>query len=79
MMDSLQESIAVTQNYVSSVNLSHVLRFLATCSESLISGCPPQERKTLYTRFLAALEASRPEVHELPFARDISIMIIFNP
>jgi len=63
----MQESIAVTQNYVSSVNLPHVLKFLATQSEDLISGCPLADRSTLHRRFMTALEEHRPEVYPLPF------------
>ena len=61
----VQESIALTQNFVSSVNLPHVLKFVATKSEDLISGCPPKDRATLHRRFVAALEEHRPEV-DLP-------------
>ena len=61
----VQESIALTQNFVSSVNLPHVLKFVATKSEDLISGCPPEDRTTLHRRFVAALEEHRPEV-DLP-------------
>lgn len=65
-LPTTQESIAVTQNYVSAVNLPHVLSFLATESEELISGCCAEDRRTLHRRFLKALQASCPEVGETP-------------
>lgn len=52
--------VAVTQNFVSSVNLHAVLAVLATRSADLISGCPVAERAGLYDRFAAALAAARP-------------------
>lgn len=51
----------MTQNFVSSVNLGHVLRFLATRSQDLISGCAKEDRETLHARFVAALEANCPQ------------------
>ena len=60
---NLQECIAVTQNYVSSANLRHVLKVLATESEELISGCPIDQRKTLHLRFLDALKGMHPQVY----------------
>ena len=53
---------AVTQNFVSAVNLPHVLRFLRTGSRQLVSGCAPEERADLYHRFVAALEQKHPQV-----------------
>lgn len=52
--------VAVTQNFVSSVNLRAVLAVLATRNADLISGCPAAERPRLYDRFSAALQAARP-------------------
>eukprot|EP00803_Ostreobium_quekettii_P005108 evm.model.scf_611.4 EVM.evm.TU.scf_611.4 scf_611:63945-73681(+) len=44
MAINLEESIAVTQNYVSAVNLPHVLRFLGSKSSDLVSGCRMEDR-----------------------------------
>ena len=79
----MQEGIAITQNFVSSVNLRGVLKILATKSEDLISGCPVEQRKTLHTRFLAALEMNRPEVIPLftkgkPLLHTIHLMLLEN-
>ena len=56
----------MTQNFVSSINLRHVLRFLATENEELISGCPVADRGSLNSRFLAALQKQCPEVRNQP-------------
>eukprot|EP00210_Caulerpa_lentillifera_P008531 g8137.t2 len=40
MAMNLEESIAITQNFVSSVNLPNVLRFLKSRNTSLVSGLP---------------------------------------
>ena len=58
----MQESVAVTQNYVSPANLPHVLKLLSSGSSELISGCPLKDRKTLHSRFIAALQAEKPQV-----------------
>lgn len=52
--------VAVTHNFVSSVNLQAVLGVLATRSADLISGCPVEERADLYDRFAAKLRVERP-------------------
>lgn len=57
-----QESVAVTQNYVSSAGLPAVLAFLKTGRADLVSGCQEEDRAKLYSRFLAALKEHRPEV-----------------
>ena len=57
----LQECIAVTQNYVSDANLSHVLKVLAGGSADLVSGCATEERSSLHDRFVSALEEQLPE------------------
>ena len=59
----MQESIAVTQNYVSSANLQHVLDFLKGGRTELVSGCPFEQRGRLHDAFLAALRQQRPQVH----------------
>jgi hypothetical protein len=58
---NLEETVAVTQNYVSQANLAHVAAFLARPNAAaLVSGVGGvQERETLHARFLAALEVSR--------------------
>lgn len=44
MAINLEESIAITQNYVSTINLPHVLKFLQPGREDLVSGCALEER-----------------------------------
>jgi Cupin-like domain len=63
---NLEESVAVTQNYVSAANLDHVLTFLKSpYANALVSGVnSEEERVTLHDRFLAALRKERPEVIE---------------
>lgn len=41
---NLEDSIAITQNFVSPVNLSHVLKFLKSKRLDLVSGRPHAER-----------------------------------
>lgn len=60
----VQESIAVTQNYVSEANLPHVLKFLAGGSTELVSGCSMSERANLHDHFVSALEERRPDALE---------------
>lgn len=61
---NLEESIAVTQNYVCAANLDHVLTFLGSPhADVLVSGVhSEEERVTLHDRFLAALWKERSEV-----------------
>ena len=59
---NLEESVAVTQNYVGTANLPHVLAFLRSRSAALVSGCEEGQRGALYDRFVAALKAKRPEL-----------------
>ena len=61
-MFAVQDSIAVTQNFVSSVGLRQCLAFLKTGNPDLVSGCLQHERTDLHQRFLAALQKHRPEV-----------------
>lgn len=57
-----QESIAITQNYVSAANLRQVLNFLSSRNPDLISGLEGvQARQQLHDDFLLALQAQRPE------------------
>ena len=58
----MQESIAVTQNFVSSIGLRQCMAFLKTGNPELVSGCLPGKRTDLHKQFLAALQTSMPEV-----------------
>eukprot|EP00904_Undaria_pinnatifida_P004790 jgi/Undpi1/1440/HiC_scaffold_11.g04831.m1 len=58
---NLEWSVAITQNFVSSVNLPHVISFLLT-QKHLISGLPADERGDLGERFISALAAKHPEL-----------------
>lgn len=60
MAINLDETLALTQNFVSTVNLPHVLRFLKNGTEDHISGLPMDQRAGLYNRFVEALEAKEP-------------------
>ncbi|BDA49233.1 Bifunctional arginine demethylase and lysyl-hydroxylase JM [Coccomyxa sp. Obi] len=59
---NLEETIAVTHNYVSSAGLPVVLAFLKTGRVDLVSGCAEDERANLHDRFVAALRQQRPQV-----------------
>jgi len=61
---NLEDSVAITQNYVSSATLPHVLSFLRSKRSDLVSGCAHQDRCSLYERFLAALREQRPALVE---------------
>ena len=63
---NLEESGAVTQNYVSSANLGAVMAFLAAPhADALVSGvASAEERASLHARFVAALREQRPAVLE---------------
>jgi len=52
----------VTQNFVSDVNLPHVLKFLASGNADLVSGCAVSDRAGLHQRFLSALRRERPDL-----------------
>ena len=41
---NLEETIAITQNFVSHVTLPHVLKFLQTKTDTLVSGIPHNQR-----------------------------------
>jgi len=60
MAINLEETVAITQNYVSCSNLRHVLAFLRSSNASeLVSGVRTEEEKiTLHKRFVEALEVS---------------------
>jgi hypothetical protein len=55
-------SAAITQNFVSDVNLPHVLKVLRTRNPDLISGCSEDMRKELYDRFVDKLRCRRPDL-----------------
>jgi len=57
---NLEETLAVTQNYVSPRNLEKVLNHLAT--PHLISGCPVVTRPNLRALFVDALRGSVPQI-----------------
>ena len=59
---NLEDTVAVTANFVSRANLPRVLRCLKTRNADLISGCAPPARATLFDRFVAALRRQCPEV-----------------
>ncbi|CAM9976017.1 unnamed protein product, partial [Scytosiphon promiscuus] len=58
---NLEWSVAITQNFVSRVNLPHVVKFLLT-QKHLISGLPPDQRGDLGERFVSKLSAKRPDL-----------------
>lgn len=71
----LQETLAITHNYVSTVNLPHVLKFLRSGRQDLVSGCAIHDRALLHDRFFAALQSHNPEALatvQLPAARKSS-------
>lgn len=62
---NLEDSIAITHNYVSATNLPYVLTFLKTRNPALVSGLETDgERVALYDTFTAALKEKRPDVLE---------------
>ena len=60
-MVNAEESLAITQNYVSRSNLPHVLSFLEE-EPHLVSGLPDADRPLLYSRFVKVLRQACPEV-----------------
>ena len=73
----MQESIAVTQNFVSSVGLRQCMAFLKTGNPDLVSGCLQEKRTDLHQRFLTALQEQCPEVRgcsKVPCAKQPQIM-----
>ena len=59
---NLEESVAITQNYVSRNNIRQVLRYIK--NPELVSGCPIEQRVTLYERFYEKLREERPKLVE---------------
>ena len=60
MVLNLEESVAMTQNFVSSVNLRPVLTFLRTQNPELVSGCRFDQRASLHRRFEQAMDTAHP-------------------
>lgn len=58
---NIEDSVAITQNYVSSANLINVLRFLRDKSDQ-VSGC--REEYDVYSVFVDKLQQSQPQVVE---------------
>eukprot|EP01026_Neomeris_dumetosa_P057999 TRINITY_DN5371_c0_g1_i12.p2 TRINITY_DN5371_c0_g1~~TRINITY_DN5371_c0_g1_i12.p2 ORF type:complete len:278 (-),score=45.48 TRINITY_DN5371_c0_g1_i12:210-1043(-) len=52
---NLNDSICITQNYVSCITLPQVLEFFRLGNEDLVSGCKPEVRKNIYELFSRAL------------------------
>lgn len=72
MAINLEPTVAITQNFVSRISLPHVLTFLKSGSQELVSGCAHEERQGLYARFLSALEIHRPSiVKELNYLKEM--------
>lgn len=46
----------MTQNYVGRSNLPHVLDFVGSRNEALVSGCAKGQRAALHDRFVAVLQ-----------------------
>ena len=59
---NLEESVAITQNFASSVNVNHVLRYVENAD--LVSGLEQEKRAGLHSAFKEALRLHRPEVLE---------------
>ena len=64
---NLEETVAITQNFVGQANLKHVLSFLASPhADVLVSGVGSMEkRRTLHSRFVSALEEHKPHILEI--------------
>ena len=68
----MQESIAVTQDFVKSVGGRQCMAFLKTGNPDLVSGCLQEKRTDLHQRFLTALQEKCPEVRRcsnVPYTR----------
>ncbi|GLC43738.1 hypothetical protein PLESTB_000903100 [Pleodorina starrii] len=59
---NLEESCAITQNFVSEVGLPATLGFLKSRRPELVSGCALETRCNLYDRFVTVLREHRPQV-----------------
>ena len=60
---NLEESVALTHNFVSRAGVGHALRWLKEQPHN-VSGVPPRARAALHGRLRAALAARRPELLE---------------
>jgi len=58
---NLEESIAITQNYVSHRNINNVLQFLY-CKRSQVSGVPKDQKESLAELFVSKYDAVYPGV-----------------
>ncbi|CAK4692755.1 hypothetical protein LEN26_016494 [Aphanomyces euteiches] len=59
---NVEESLAITQNYVSTSNLEHVLHFLKDKPDQVSGLDEEAKRPLLYANFRAALEENHPEL-----------------
>jgi len=59
---NLDETIAVTQNYVSEANVVDVLNFLKTRRDQVSGFCDDKKARSLYETFSKRLRKARPEI-----------------
>ncbi|KXZ56047.1 hypothetical protein GPECTOR_2g1599 [Gonium pectorale] len=59
---NLEESCALTQNFVSEVGLPATLAFLHSRRPEMVSGCAHESRCNLYDRFVEVLREKRPQL-----------------
>ncbi|KAK3282466.1 hypothetical protein CYMTET_9801 [Cymbomonas tetramitiformis] len=65
---NLEHSVAVTQNFVSQVNLPHVRKYIKQAH--LVSGCEHEDRASLAERFDHALQEQHPALWEQEVKKD---------
>lgn len=68
---NLEDSIAITQNYVSRANLINVLSFLKHKKDQ-ISGCHGRRKDRLYERFLDAVTKECPDLNKESIEEQVS-------
>ena len=71
----MQETVAVTQNFVSRINLQTVLHLLRSRRSDLLSGCMLKDRGTLHDRFLSALQQQHPQACLLMLKPNLYILL----